>query len=123
MTEQLAIDFVSAPALRQVGRREFVLRIALENAERFKPDFYEWLKLNLHVWERFEREANAIWNAGRRHYSARTIGEVLRHESALKAEADGEWKLNDHRWPCMARLWLALNPERVGFFELRGRAA
>lgn len=123
MSEQFPLDFVSAPAYRQVARREYVLRRVAENPTRFRADFAEWLRSNLHVWERFEREANAVWNAGRRHYSARTIGEVLRHETALQAQNDGEWKLNDHRWPDLARVYLLMNPDRDEFFELRGRAA
>lgn len=107
--------------LRVVGRREYVLRVTLENLGKFRLDFYGWLKANLEIWERFERESNAVWARGRKHYSARTIGEFLRHESTLQAANDGEWKLNDHRWPDLARLYLLLNPDREGFFELRGR--
>jgi hypothetical protein len=118
VSEQLAIDFC-----RQVGRREYVLRKVLEQREIFRPDFYDWIKSNLHVWERFELEANRVRSAGRKHYSARTIGEVLRHESALVAANDGEWKLNDHRWPDLARLYMLLDKDREGFFETRGRAA
>lgn len=121
VTEQAAFEFISAPAYRQVARRELVLRRVLEHRERFKPDFYEWLKSNLPVWERFDFEANRVWNAGRRHYSSRTLWEVMRHESAVRASGDGEWKLNDHRAPDVARLWLVLNPDKTGFFELRAR--
>lgn len=124
---QLGIPFQpsypSRDAILHAGRRQYVLRRAAEAVEHFKADFYAWLKANIHVYERFELEANRVWEAGRRHYSARTIGEVLRHESALTASDDGEWKLNDHRWPDLARLWLVVYPDRKGFFELRGRAA
>lgn len=109
---QHAFDF-------ELGSRERAMTIAREQAFRFRADFPGWLADNLHVWTRFEAHASAIWNAGRRHYSARTIGEVLRHETALKAANDGEWKLNDHRWPDLARLYLAMYPERTGFFEVR----
>lgn len=121
MTEQFALDFISAPAYRQVGRREYVLRKVLEQRERFRPDFYDWLKSNLHVWERFEREAARVWNAGRRHYSSRTLWEVMRHETAVRAGNDGEWKLNNDRAPDVARLYLLLNPDKPDFFEVRGR--
>lgn len=105
------------------GRRQFVLERISANAIRFRPDFHEWASDNYPVWERFEREANAVYSAGHRHYSARTIGEVLRHHSALRSQNDGEYKLNDHRWPDLARLYLMVYPERQGFFELRGRLA
>jgi len=118
---QLALPIASPAALRAVGRREYVLRRALEERARFRPDFYDWLRENLHVWERFETEAERAAAAGRTHYSARTIGEYLRHQTALEARNDGEWKLNDWRWPDLARLYLVLHPHREGFFELRGR--
>lgn len=124
---QIGIPFESScpsrEAILQAGQRQYVLRRAAERLGEFRADFYYWLRLNLHVWERFEQEANRVWEAGRRHYSARTIGEVLRHETALAAANDGEWKLNDHRWPDLARLYLAVHRDRDGFFELRGRAA
>jgi hypothetical protein len=121
LIEQL--DWISAPAFRQVGRRQYVLRMVLEDPGKFKPDFYDWLKVNMHVWERFEEEALRVWLAGRRHYSSRTLWEVMRHETAVRAANDGEWKLNDHRAPDVARLFLLLNPDKPDFFETRGRAA
>jgi hypothetical protein len=123
MSEQLPIDFISAPTYRQLARREFVLRRVAESREKFKPDFGEWLKSNLHVWERFETEALRVWNAGRRRYSSRTLWEVMRHETAVRAANDGDFKLNDHRAPDVARLFLLLNPDKPDFFETRGRAA
>ena len=98
-----------------------VLAPAKANPEAFRPGFIAWLADNLHVWAAFRREANRIWNRGRRHYSARTIGEVLRHESAL-SENGSEWKLNNTIFPDLARLYLLAYPRRQGFFELRTQA-
>jgi len=84
----------------------------------FRPGFPTWISVNLHVWFAFEREANRIWRRGRRHYSARTILEVLRHESAL-AEIYGDFKLNNNVAPDLARLYRLRYPERAGLFELR----
>jgi hypothetical protein len=123
MSAQFPLDFISAPAFRQVGRREYVLRRVCESREAFRPDFYEWLKSNMHVWEAFEREALRVWATGRKHYSSRTLWEVMRHESATKASNDGEWKINNDRAPDVARLFLLLNPDKPAFFETRGRAA
>lgn len=95
--------------------------LARENADAFRPGFVAWLADNLHVWAAFKREADRIWSRGRRHYSARTIGEVLRHESAL-ADTGSEWKLNNVVFPDLARLYLLTHPERDGFFELRTQA-
>ena len=87
--------------------------------EAFRKDFKEWLTENYHVWEAFEYEANAVWNRGRKHYSARTIGEYLRHHSMIHQQNGREFKLNDHYWPDLARLYMMLHPDREGFFERR----
>jgi hypothetical protein len=88
--------------------------------QHFRRDFREWLEANYKIWPAFEREASRIWDLGRRHYSARTIGEYLRHESALREQANElGFKLNDHYWPDLARLYMLLNPDRDKFFEKR----
>lgn len=94
--------------------------IVAYNLKGCREDFREWLLRNQIVWHRFETEALRIWNRGRDHYSARTIGEVLRHESAL-ADDDQAYKLNDHIWPDLARLFLECHPACAGFFETRRR--
>lgn len=106
------------PWQTEIYRRRMVFMLA--DAPKYRRDLVEWLAENYAVWQAFEREADAIWNAGRRHYSARTIGEVLRHQSALREvpKAHG-WKLNDHYWPDLARLYMDLHPDRPGFFETR----
>jgi len=107
-----------APFLTDIYRKRLALMQAA-NTE-YRSDFREWLDANWHVWQAFEREANRIWERGRRHYSARTIGEYLRHESALRQLQDeSPWKLNDHAWPDLARLYIAMYPLRAEFFELR----
>lgn len=86
--------------------------------ERFTADFMAYLPDNLHVFDAFSREARAIHRRGFRHYSARTIVEVLRHNSALQ-EAGGQWKLNDHNTPYLARLFDLMNPSQAGLWEFR----
>jgi len=83
--------------------------IAQMNSERFTPEFLAYLPDNLHVYDAFEREALRIVNRGRTHYSARTIIEVLRHNSAL-AEHGGPFKLSDWHTPYLARLFVLVNP-------------
>ena len=107
-----------APFLTDVFRKRLLTTQARDST--YRHDFAEWLEANWHVWQVFEREANRIWERGRRHYSARTIGEYLRHESALRQEPDETpWKLNDHAWPDLARLYIFAYPLRSEFFELR----
>ena len=101
--------------------------IVLARAERHPmdlgEDFADWLRENWSVWERFEAIADQVYERQRRrglepHYSARTIGEVMRHETVI-SEASGDFKLNNNRFPKLARLYLLVKPERTGFFELR----
>lgn len=89
-----------------------------EHGDTFRPGFAAWLASNRHVWRAFEREANRVWNRGRRHYSARTLIEYLRHETAL-ADDGRDWKLNNNHAPDLARLYRLTHPDRAGLFELR----
>jgi hypothetical protein len=88
-----------------------------ENAGQFRVEFPAWLEENRHVWLAFCREADKV-RARRAHYSARTIVEVLRHESVL-ADTDATFKLNDHNTPDLARLYLLTHEDADGFFETR----
>ena len=94
------------------------LFIAHMNAAQFTREFLDYLPGNLHVYAAFEREALRVADRGRRHYSARTIIEVLRHESLL-AEAGGGWKLNDRFTPYLARLFALMNQAHGQLFEFR----
>lgn len=103
-----------------IYRKRYAFHVVVAEQRFFRRDFMDWLSRNYPVWIAFEHEADRVWARGRRHYSARTIGEYLRHESALR-EGPNEhgWKLNDHYWPDLARLYLHMHPEREGFFERR----
>lgn len=80
-------------------------------------DFESWIAQNQHIYKAFEREALLIAQK-RQRYSARTIIEFLRHHSILK-EASGEWKINDHCIPHLARLFIRNHPKHTGLFEFR----
>jgi len=94
--------------------------LAMVNAhlDRFPAAFLAYLPENLPVYAAFEREALAVVARGHQHYSARTIIEVMRHESAMR-EAGSEWKLNDRHTPCLARLFGLMHPAHQALFELR----
>lgn len=109
------------PWQTDIYRRRMALNVLVgAHPEHFRKDFAEWLAKNAPIWDAFEAQANAIWDRGRRRYSARTIGEWLRHETAMR-EATNEqgWKLNDHWWPDLGRLYMLAYPERETFFERR----
>ena len=104
----------------KVYRKRFAFALVCAEQRHFRADFMSWLSSNWHVWLAFEAEADKVWERGRRHYSARTIYEVLRHESALRQDAPGEeWKLNNNQVPDLARLYTLMHPDRADFFETR----
>lgn len=92
--------------------------MAQMHQESFTDDFLAYLPENLHVYEAFALEALKVKTRGFKHYSARTIVEVLRHHSALM-ETSGQWKLNDHHTPYLARLFDLMHPEHAGLWEFR----
>ena len=54
-----------------------------KHGSKFKQGFDVWLKDNWQIYIRFEEEARKIAFSGRKHYSARTIVEFIRHQTAL----------------------------------------
>lgn len=100
------------------SRKKTALTFVETRPEMFRRDFSAWLEENWRIYLEFERRAGRLWEAGRKHYGARSIWEVMRYESAI-GELAGEWKLNDHRPPDLARLFMKMNPQCVGFFETR----
>ena len=99
--------------------KDSALYVVTSSEWMYRDGFALWLSQNFPIWERFEREASKVWDSGRRHYSARTIGEFIRHETALVSANDGDFKVNNNRFPDLARLYLAMHSERGDFFDLR----
>lgn len=95
-----------------------LLAIVRQDRENFLPTFAGWLVENLHVWRAFELEADKVWARGRRHYSARTLIEYLRHESSL-SDSGVDWKINNNIAPDLARLYRLRYPARADLFETR----
>lgn len=115
---QIAIDFAAHQRHDHAAERDIILEVVACKAEMFRAEFYLWLQENWHIWKAFEAEAARTWDRGRRHYSARTICEYLRHETAL-SEHEGEWKINGNAVPDLARLYGLRNPDKEGMFETR----
>jgi uncharacterized protein (DUF2461 family) len=95
-----------------------LLPIVEDNSEQFRSDFIDWLKENSHVYEAFEDAAHRVWANGFKHYSARTIMEVIRHRSNIR-ELTGDYKINNNKIPDCARLYGLRFPARAGLFEFR----
>ncbi len=69
------------------------------------------------VFALFVREADRIRNAGRTHYSARTICEYLRHHAIMEARGR-DFIINNNWIPDMARAYMRMRGCYV-FFEIR----
>lgn len=98
--------------------RPGLISLVRNNEAVFSDDFEAWLVENVHVWLAFEREATKVVMRGRGHYSARTIIEVLRHESAL-SDSGVEFKINNNTAPDLARLWCLRHPSLAKLFAMR----
>lgn len=107
-----------------IYRKRYAFHLLVAEQRYFRRDFMNWLALNWKVWIAFEAEADRTWARGRRHYSARTIGEYLRHETSMReAQNEHGWKVNDHYWPDLGRLYTLMHPDRAKFFERRASPA
>lgn len=88
------------------------------NEAEFRPGFVAWATENWNLYKAFENEALHIAQSGRKHYSARTISEYLRHETTHRDE-NSAFKINDHITPDLARLFALRNPLYSNLFAYR----
>lgn len=110
-TDQLDLGF---------GRVHTAMTFIASKPDLFRPGFGPWLTENWTLYLAFEREAELVARRGRRHYSANTIIEYLRHETTLRDLAD-DFKFNDRWTSSIARLYPLMNPGRGELFEYRTR--
>lgn len=105
-------------------KKERLLMIVKNSPEDYRMNFLDWMPDNWHIIVAFFVEANRVWNSGRRHHSARDLCAHLRHETALY-EAQNRvvnpkgFKINNNVSPSLARLYVAIYPERANLFEMR----
>lgn len=66
----------------------------------------------------FEQLTLEVIKSGRKHYSARTIIERMRWHYDVE-HSGGEFKINDHCVPVLARWFMRKHPRHQGFFETR----
>lgn len=94
-------------------------RLALLHARALAlgEDFTDWLQLNWHIWDDFQKLSDQMRTKGRKYYAARTVIEVMRWHSHLTDRADADYKLNNNHTPKMARLYNAICGEE--FFRTR----
>ena len=92
-----------------------LLRLAHKHRAVFTDEFLEWLFLNEHMYALFEVMADRLWNSGRRHYSARTIGEKMRFDIDVESYGDN-YKLRNAFTGDLGRLYVLKHPTRVLLF-------
>lgn len=81
--------------------------------------FDTFLEKHPHIWKRFCELADNIWNRGIRHYSSKTILEVIRYHSDADQRPESKFKLDNCLTPILARKYMELHPEREGFFSIK----
>lgn len=103
------------------AQRKFLAHVLDSYPGEFSRAFPLWMEDNFHVWQRFARECDLLRECGRDHYSARTVIEVLRHETQLR-ECGSDYKISNDFIPDLARLY-QFTRHCDGFFTLKERAA
>jgi hypothetical protein len=88
-----------------------------EMLERNKLEWWAFHKRNPGIYAQFELLTLQAINAGQTHYSANAIAQVIRWQTMLAGD-DG-LKLNNNHIPAMARYFMTLHPEHLGFFKMR----
>lgn len=106
-------------AANYVQRINRAINHVLMFPDEYRPDFNGWLRENTHIYFRFEEMALNVAKF-RKHYSGYTLFEVIRHETAV-GQISGEFKLDNNMCADCCRLFMQLNPQHEGFFELRAR--
>jgi hypothetical protein len=120
VSEPLALYGAPQSWLTALYRKKYAFHVVVAEQRYFRVDFMDWLVTNWHVWLAFEHEGDRIWARGCRHYSARTIGEYLRHMTAVREGPNQyDFKINNTVFPDLARLYILMHPDRDGFFERR----
>lgn len=91
--------------------------VGMSEGHTYRLGFANWARENWGIVKAFIAQADLVRSRGRTHYSARTLVEWLRHESALR-EAGGIYKLDGNWVPSLSRLYMELR-KVPGFFEVR----
>jgi len=85
---------------------------------RLIAKFIEYHYANPHIYDEFERLADAMRNAGRKAYSQWAIVNVIRWNHDLKTDAQ-DFKISNDYIALYPRLLIFRRPEFDGFFTLK----
>lgn len=104
-----------------LNQKQLALDVIKLWSHEFRPEFDSYVMENWPVYVAFEQRALRVAEY-RNHYSARTIAEVIRHDTAI-GEIGGDYKINNNFIPDLARLFALMNPKRAGLFAFRAHKA
>lgn len=76
---------------------------------------------NPHIWRFFEQYALRAIAAGRRHYSAEAILQVIRWDLSVVTRSSDGFKVNNNHRKRYGLKFAAEHPEYADFFETRER--
>ena len=83
--------------------------------------FIQWLKKNMHIYNEFERYAEALHKNGKRkRYSSKAIVERMRWDTLFMEEQPSDFKISNNCTSYLSRLVMIKNPYLEGMFATRG---
>jgi hypothetical protein len=106
--------------LAQEAKEFSIVLVSTEN--KIHKNDIETLSRNINLYTQFAIEAHRIKSKGRHHYSARTIIEFLRHETAIH-DNNLDFKINNNIAPLLAKVSMFMFPELKGLFHTRDQRA
>lgn len=113
---QAALDFGTAPSLSGVRAP-----VWSDDPCHYERQTMQRIEAEPAFWREFVRLTLRMIAAGRRHYGAKAIAEVVRFHRALTPDDEG-FHVNNNHVTHLARAFARTYPEHATFFSFRGDA-
>ena len=108
---------------RRLGKRyrgRNVKRLeALYDDGEYPEGFWTWLSENWHIYDAVVDVARQTRDAGWERYSMDALCHVVRWQSAIRDRSQTTVKINNNATSGLARIAMKLEPDLIGFFEIR----
>lgn len=102
---------------REVQREESQTTKQPSLFDKIETEFDKYHRENPAIFQMFSRFAFEAIGKGRKHIGANAIIERMRWETMI--EGNDDFKVNNNYAPFYARLFMRVNPEHSGIFEIR----
>lgn len=100
----------------EVANALFSMHVPVETIEKF----LEWNSKNPTVWRMFERAALDLIKAGKTHWGAKAICELIRYKRAVEEGGQfDDYSVNNNFSAYYARVFIVKYPQYSHFFETR----